>query len=223
VFGLPRTEHQEGRRNVFDNEEFEETIAQLDAVEAVRVVRKGSRITELHVLAVPSKSPKQVARDIQSLAMARYGVNVDRRVISVVQLAADSIKQRTLQRPALVRIREETDSTRMTLTVTLAWQNGEHIGAASGPDAASARLRLVGEATLQAMESIFTDTPPLALDSIGTAGVGMRTASIAVIVFAGKQGEELVVGSALSSGDADAAAVKAVLDALNRRLPALVS
>ena len=208
---------------VFDNEEFEETLAQLEAVDAVRVVRKGGRIVELHVLAAPSKSPKQVARDIQSLAMARYGVNIDRRVISVVQLASDNLKHRTLQRPALVRIREQTDNTRTTLTVTLAWQNGEHIGSASGPDAASARLRLVGEATLQAMESIFADTPPLALDAIGTAGVGMRTALIAVIVFAGKQGEELVVGSALSSGDHDEAAVKAVLDALNRRLPALVS
>jgi hypothetical protein len=155
--------------------------------------------------------------------MARYGINIDRRVISVVQLAADSIKQRTLQRPALMRIREKTDNTRTTLTVTLAWQNGEHVGSASGPDVASARLRLVGEATLQAMESIFADTPPLALDAIGTAGVGMRTALIAVIVFAGKQGEELVVGSALSGGDHDEAAVKAVLDALNRRLPTLAS
>ncbi len=206
---------------MFDNEEFEETIAQLEAVEAVRVVRKGGRIVELHVLAAPSKSPKQVSRDIQSLAMARYGVNIDRRVISVVQLAADSIKQRTLQRPALMRIREQTDSSRTTLTVTLAWQNGEHIGSATGPDAASARLRLVGEATLQAIESIFADTPPLALDAIGTASVGMRTALIAVIVFAGKQGEELVVGSALSAGDEEETAVKAVLDALNRRLPAV--
>jgi hypothetical protein len=208
---------------VFDNEEFEETVAQLDAVEAARVVRKGGRIVELHVLAAPSKSPKQVVRDIQSLAMARYGMNIDRRVVSVVQLAADAIQHRTLQRPALVRVREQTEGTRATLTVTLAWQNGEHVGSASGPAAASARLRLVGEATLQAMESIFTDTPPLALDAIGTAGVGMRTALIAVIVFAGKNGEELVVGSALSSGDHDEAAVKAVLDALNRRLPALVS
>jgi hypothetical protein len=63
----------------------------------------------------------------------------------------------------------------------------------------------------------------LALDAIGTAGVGMRTALIAVIVFAGKNGEELVVGSALSTGDLDSAAVKSVLDALNRRLPAISS
>ena len=49
----------------------------------------------------------------------------------------ENLKQRTLQRPALTRIREKTDNTRTTLTVTLAWQNGEHIGTASGPDAAS--------------------------------------------------------------------------------------
>lgn len=208
---------------MFDNEEFEETIAQLESVEAARVVRKGGNIVELHVLAAPSKAPKQVSRDIQSLAMAKFGVNIDRRVISVVQLAVDAIKERTVPRPVLLRIKESTDQTRATLTVTLGWQDGEHVGSASGPDAASARLRLVGEATLHAMESIFTETPPLALDSIGTASVGMRTVLIAVIVFAGKAGEELVVGSALSSGDDDAAAVKAVLDALNRRLPALSS
>jgi hypothetical protein len=208
---------------VFDNEEFEETIAQLDSVEAARVVRQGGKIVELHVLAVPAKSPKQVSRDIQSLAMARFGVNIDRRVISVVQLAADKIKQHRATRPKLLRIKESTDNTRANLTVTLGWENTEYAGNASGPDAASARLRLVGQATLHAMESMFAETPPLALDAIGPASVGMRTALIAVIVFASKDGEELVVGSALSQGDDDEAAVKAVLDALNRRLPAVSS
>lgn len=208
---------------MFDNEEFEETITQLDSVEAARVVRKGGRIVELHVLAAPSKSPKQVSRDIQSLAMARFGVNIDRRVISVVQLSTDSIKEPKTPRPRLLRIKESTDNNRASLTVTLGWESGEFIGSASGPEGPSARLRLVGEATLHAMESIFDATPPLALDAIGPASVGMRTALIAVIVFASKSGEELVVGSALSHGDDDEAAVKAVLDALNRRLPAVSS
>lgn len=208
---------------MFDNEEFEETITQLDSVEAARVVRQGGKIVELHVLAVPSKSPKQVSRDIQSLAMARFGVNIDRRVISVVQLAADKIRQHKATRPKLLRIKEATDNTRANLTVTLGWENTEHVGNASGPDAASARLRLVGEAALHAMESIFVETPPLALDAIGPANVGMRVAVIAVIIFASTDGEELVVGSALSHGDDDEAAVKAVLDALNRRLPAVSS
>ncbi len=45
---------------------------------------------------------------------------------------------------------------------------------------------------------------------------------IAVIVGASDKEEELAVGSALSNGDDGDAAVRAVLDALNRRLPALL-
>ncbi len=206
---------------MLSTQELEETITQLDSVEAVRIVMNGDRVSEVHVLAAPAKAPKQVVRDVQSLAMARYGTNIDRRVISVVQLAANAVEHRTLERPAMVRIQEQPQDSRTTVRVTLAWQSGEHIGTASGPAAASARLRLIGEATLDAIEAIFTDTPPLGLDSIGIASVGMRTVVIAVIVSAGKRDEELVVGSALSSGDEASAAVRAVLDALNRRLPVM--
>lgn len=207
---------------MLDFRELEETISRLESVDAVRIVGKGDTVSEVHILAAPSKPPKQVVRDVQSLAMARYGVNIDRRVISVVQIAADALRNRTLERPALVAIREEPDGARTTLFVTLAWQNGDHTGTATGPSATSARLRLIGQATLDALDNIFVNPPPLALDSIGPAAVGMRTVLIAVVVGATDRDEELAVGSALSQGDDGDAAVRAVLDALNRRLPALL-
>jgi hypothetical protein len=202
-------------------QELEESISRLESVDAVRIVGDGSRVSEVHILAAPSKPPKQVVRDVQSLAMARYGANIDRRVISVVQLAADALRNRTLERPALVGIREEPEGNRNTVKVTLAWQNGDHTGSATGPAVPSAKLRLIGEATLDALDGIFVNPPPLALDSIGPAAVGMRTVLIAVVVGVTEQ-EELSVGSALSHGDDGDAAVRAVLDALNRRLPALL-
>lgn len=207
---------------MLDFRELEETISRLESVDAVRIVGKGDTVSEVHILAAPSKPPKQVVRDVQSLAMARYGANIDRRVISVVQIAADALRNRTLERPALVAIREEPDGARTTLFVTLAWQNGDHTGTATGPSATSARLRLIGQATLDALDNIFVNPPPLALDSIGPAAVGMRTVLIAVVVGATDRDEELAVGSALSQGDDGDAAVRAVLDALNRRLPALL-
>lgn len=202
--------------------ELEESISRLESVDAVRIVGEGDRVSEVHVLAAPSKAPKQVVRDVQSLAMARYGKNIDRRVISVVQIAADALETRTLERPALVRIREEPDGNRTTVFVTLAWQNGEHTGTATGPGVGSARLRLIGEATLEALENIFVRPPPLALDAIGTAGVGLRKVVIAVVVSALDHEEDLAVGSALADTDEGSGAVKAVLDALNRRMPALM-
>lgn len=203
-----------------DVQELEETISRLESVDAVRIVVDGSDVSEVHVLAAPTKPAKQVVRDVQSLAMARYGTNIDRRVISVVQLSG-VVGGTTPERPALVRILEEPTGPRTTVHVTLSWKGMEHAGSASGPAAASARLRLVGEAALHALDHIYPDAPPLALDSIGAAGVGMRSVLIAIIVSSTSAGEEVSVGSALSQGDDAEAAVRAVLDALNRRLPEL--
>lgn len=202
-------------------QELEETISRLDSVDAVRIVIDGSDVAEVHVLAAATKPAKQVVRDVQSLAMARYGTNIDRRVISVVQLGGSSAATSAKERPALVRILEEPAGPRTTLHVTLAWMGTEHTGSAGGPAATAARLRLVGEAALHALDRIYVDAPPLALDSIGTAAVGMRSVLIAVIVSSTSTGEEVAVGSALSHGDDADAAVRAVLDALNRRLPQL--
>lgn len=206
---------------MLQHQELEETLSRLDSVDAVRVVIDGDRVAEVHILAAPSKPPKQVVRDVQSLAMARYDTNIDRRVISVVQLAAQAMAAQAESRPRLVSIRDDSDGPRTTVIVTLGWQNGEHTGSATGPIAGSARLRLVGEATLDALDRIFINLPPLVLDSIGIATVGMRRIAVAVVVGGTTQNSELAVGSALASDDESEAAVRAVLDALNRRLPTL--
>jgi hypothetical protein len=211
-----------GQNAVLDFEELEESLTRLESVDAVRVVSDMGKVAEVHVLAAAQKPAKQVVRDVQSLAMARYGANIDRRVISVVQLAPSGISHDTRHRPVIVSIREEPDGSRVNVYVTLGWQNEEHVGTATGPSAASARLRLIGEATLNALDALYPTLPPLALDSIGESAVGMRSVVIAIVVASlENHREELAVGAALSPGDVTETAVRAVLDALNRRLPSL--
>ena len=96
-------------------------------------------------------------------------------------------------------------------------RNVIYVGTATGPAAPSARLRLIGEAGLRAVEDIIGDQA-LALDAIGSPGIGMRKVIVSVVVSTGPQGEEVVVGSALSQGDDSETAVRSVLDALNRRI-----
>lgn len=207
---------------MLDLEELEESLTRLESVDAVRVVVDSGKVAEVHVLGAGQKPAKQVVRDVQSLAMARYGTNIDRRVISVVQLASSGVSHDTRHRPVIVSIREEPDGSRVNVYVTLGWQSEEHVGTASGPSAGSARLRLIGDATLDALDSLYPTLPPLALDSIGEASVGMRRVVIAVVVASlESHTEELAVGAALSPGDVTETAVRAVLDALNRRLPSL--
>ena len=199
-----------------DLQELEETLARLPSVRAVRIAVDRDRVREVHVLAAPEKAAKQVVRDVQTLAMARFGIDIDRRVISVVQIGPDRIGPDD-RRPVILGVHEAPEGARTTVSVSLRWHNEEYVGSATGPAAASARLRLVGEAALRAIESIIDDEA-LALDAVGSPAIGMRTVIVTVVVSTGSRGEDVSVGSALSHGDDSEATVRAVLDALNRRI-----
>lgn len=205
--------------------ELEESISKLESVDAARIVSDSGRIAEVHIIAAGDKPAKQVVRDVQSLAMARYGTQIDRRVISVVHITADRIPgygEGDASRVQLVDISEQPSGTRTTHKVTLRFSDQDHTGSATGPAVPSARLRLIGEATIDAIEQTFDKIPPIALDAISVMPVGSQSVTAAVIVAAGLGGrEDLTVGSALVSGDEAESAVRAVLDALNRRLARL--
>lgn len=199
--------------------ELEESLTRLDSIDAVRIVNDGDRIAEVHVIAALEKPAKQVVRDVQSLAMARFGAAIDRRVISVVQIRPSDLAPVATARPAVVEVMETPNGTRTTLNVTLRHRDEEHTGSATGPAVSSARLRLIGDAAISAVEEAYDELPPVALDSIAVTQVGSRRVVVAVVVAAGERGaEQMVVGSALSQGDDGEAAVKAVLNALNRKL-----
>jgi hypothetical protein len=204
-----------------DFRELEETLCRLPAVDAVRIVHDRDRISEVHVLASPAKPAKQVVRDVQSLAMARFGVGIDRRAVSVVQLGEEK-RRGEADRPIITSIKEYPEGPSTTVTVTLTWNSEQFSGSADGPAASSARLRIIGEATLRALEEVLGGGPPLALDSVASTSVGVRPVIIAQVVSMRGVDEEVAVGSALVRGDEAEAVVRAVLDALNRRIPALM-
>ena len=197
-------------------QELEETLARLPSINAVRVVGGKDGIREVHVLASPDKAPKQVVRDVQSLALARFGITVDRRAISVVQIGPERLEAGD-DRPAIKGVHEIPEGARTTVAVTLGWHGEEYVGTATGPAAQTARHRLVGEAAIRAVEDLLPGEA-LALDAVGAPMIGMRTVMVVVIVSTGERGEEISIGSALSHGDDSETVVRAVLDALNRRI-----
>ena len=199
-----------------DIQELEETLARLPSINAIRIVGGKDGIREVHVLAAADKAPKQVVRDVQSLALARFGISVDRRAISVVQIGPERLDPGE-DRPAIKGVHEIPEGARTTVAVTLGWHGEEYVGTATGPAAQSARYRLIGEAALRAIEDLLPGEA-LALDSVGAPTIGMRTVMVVVIVSTGERGEEVSVGSALSHGDDSETVVRAVLDALNRRI-----
>ena len=80
-----------------DLTEVEREICRLPDVTIARLVAEPSgRVSEVHVVAHPGKHPKQIARDVQSIALASFGLELDRRIISVVQLGGDVLDSQVL-------------------------------------------------------------------------------------------------------------------------------
>lgn len=79
-----------------DNE-VERLLCSLAGVVSARVVANPlGRLDEIHVLASPLFSPKQIVRNVESALSAGLGIVVDRRIISVAQIRRDALEQVTL-------------------------------------------------------------------------------------------------------------------------------
>ena len=64
---------------------LEQDLLRVPGVRSARVIG-GDVPTEIHVVTTSKRSPKQVVRDVQSLAAAGFGIPIDHRIVSVVQL-----------------------------------------------------------------------------------------------------------------------------------------
>lgn len=123
-------------------------------------------------------------------------------------------------RPAIVHITESLDGGDAAVTVTLSWEDEEFTGSATGSPDPIHRPRLVGEATLRAIQHAAHDSLLLDLTAVATQELGVARVALAQIDI--RNMEERLVGSALiRDDDPSLATVRAVLDALNRRLTLL--
>ena len=199
--------------------DFEEKVRRLPGVEAARVVTEGGAVTEVHVLTGMGKAAKQVVRDVQSLAQAVFGLAIDRRVVSVVQLPDPDLAQG--DRPVIVDVSEQMDGNHTKVVVTLGWQGDTLVGEVGGAAAHTTRNRLVAEATIEALQQALQDTTAIGVASVDLPVLGSRPVAIAQIVMVTEGAERLMVGSALVDGESSRAVVRAVLDALNRHIPEL--
>ncbi len=196
---------------------LQEKISRIEGVEAARVVAGNGHIDEIHVLARRNKAAKQVVRDVQSLSAALFGIDIDRRVVSVVQLADTDLDGGI--RPALVDVSENLEGSRAEVTVTLRWDDSLLMGKSSGAASSSMRARQVAEATLEAIKQAIHAGAAAAISSMDVPTLGSRRVAIAQVVLVTENSERMLIGSAYVEDDETRAVVRAVLDALNRLLP----
>jgi hypothetical protein len=113
-----------------------------------------------------------------------------------------------------VSIEDDVDGPDARVTVTLDWAQRSWHGQAVG--SADQRARLAGEAALDAVIHLSGDDLDLELLAIATTDLGAASVALAQVRFGD---DDVLVGSALQGEiDGRLAAVRAVMDAINRRL-----
>ena len=212
--------------------ELERELCRLPDVSAARVVTDDiGRATEVHILANGTKHPKQVVRDVQSVALASFGIELDRRIVSVVRLHDDNepvapkaaeAGPATTDRAVLVHVASEVTGLRSLVRVTLGRGLDQAVGFAEGSIASTARHRLVAAATVDAIRQLQPAAECIDVDSAQIVRVGIHDVAIVTVVFVIPPSEQMVSGSAIVRDHYEAdAVVRAVLDATNRRLGSL--
>jgi hypothetical protein len=219
--------HREGRMEEVDQidlTDVEREICRLPDVSITRMVADPTgRVTEVHVVAHEGKHPKQIVRDVQSVALASFGLELDRRIVSVVQLDPDREPGPNgfagAPRLAIQGITAESTGLRSLVRVTLSRDGGDATGFAQGSVATTARHRLVAHATLDALRQLEPAAASIDVDHADVVRLGAHDVAVVTVVFIAPPAEHVVVGAAVvhSQQDADAVA-RAVLDATNRRL-----
>lgn len=213
----------------FDLTEVEAELCRLPDVTAVRIVAdQVGRPVEIHVLACAGKPAKQIVRDVQSVALASFGVDLDRRIVSVVQLERNgaselpqAVTQPSTSRPRIVTVQAQSSGFRTAVQVTLGTVEDERTGYAEGSIAASTRPRILAEATLDALRQLEPAAECLDVDTALVTRAGAHDVVVVLLVTVDPPHERHLSGSAIVYQHADDAVVRAVLDATNRRLPNL--
>jgi hypothetical protein len=223
---------------------LEEALLRVSGVKSARVVGD-DRPSEIHVVSSSRRSPKQVVRDVQSLAAAGFGLQIDHRIVSVVQLdevpppppppatvdltseeslaetpAAEPAQRRGNRRLVLDRVVLASKGESGWVKVTLRWPNGKTTeGAGAAGSSREARARGAAQALLQALQPVLSKAgAKLDVDQVLLQKLGTFDTVLARVVFYERGIATPLVGSALVYDDVASASVRALLQAVNRKL-----
>lgn len=203
--------------------EMEQALSQVAEIRAARIVSSDEGvIQEIHVLADPSKSPKQLVRDIESTIMAQFGIPIDHKKVSIAQLGRESIidddKAQLHARGRIHSVHTDVMGVRAVATVTLEVEGEMYTGTAEGPASTTGRRRLVGQATLNAVGEYTNGSFSFALEDVALVTLGRERVAVSVVILVTPLGEQALAGSALVRQSENDSLVRATLDAINRRL-----
>ncbi|MCK8059430.1 MULTISPECIES: hypothetical protein [unclassified Fusibacter] len=199
-------------------ESMENSLVQVQGVISSKlVVDEKDQIIECHIVADKKRHAKQISKDIQTVLAAKYEQLIDHRVISVAQVANNSL-QEMLPRIIYKSVEVTKHGQHLTATVKYALQDVLFEGCYTDVATKNGEYRVVANATLEVVRKHLSTNEHIVLEGFKLHEIGGVQIANAVLTFMRGRQEFPLVGTAVVTEHAHDAYVKSVLDALNRVL-----
>lgn len=202
--------------------EIESIIDKVQGVVSGKVICQNGDIAEVHVLSNGKRSPKQIVRDIESAVLIKTGSELDHKKISVAQLCPKINAPATNNtRFIFKRIRYSSDIKNIAVEITIDAKDHSYTSVSSGPNMKSKRLDIAVAATLAAINKFIKPNGVLTIAEIKKVYIGGQYAVTVAVCLRSNNKEDILLGTAFIKGDDLETAVRATLDAINRRTTVL--
>jgi hypothetical protein len=202
---------------------------------------EGDGLGLLRLGLAPGVDEVEVASAVGRLLRERFGLGVDADRVQLVEdmqadaedpdIEVDEAHETDRFRPAIRRMHIISSGLQVTAEVTLAIsasasRSGTEtaaVGRAEGTATQSGVQRAVATATLRAVEELLGGKARFELDLVELTPTGRDRAVLVALTMLSTSGSEKLTGVAGVREDVRQAAIRATLDALNRRVEHMVS
>lgn len=201
---------------------LEQDLRKVAGITGVRVVGN-EEPTAIHIVSDTRRQPKQIVRDVQSLAAAGFGISVDHRIVSVVQLEDDSPSAPEAEissRPRIELVLTGSEGDEGWAKVYLGWPHGGRTeGHAAIGTSRELRARGATDALVVALEPLLKERKSrLEVEHVVVQSIGVEETVIVRATLYEPEGATPLIGSAIVQDEVVGAAVRALLQAINRKL-----
>jgi hypothetical protein len=172
----------------------------------------------------PGVDEVEVATKVGRVLREQFGLGVDADQVQLVEDAPtiDIPAQAEGRRPVISRMQLVSSGLDVTAIVQLSYRDQHVAGESTGTATQSGVHRAVATAALHALEQLIGNKARFEVDHVEVTPSGRdRTVLVAVTMVSGA-GTDRLTGSAVVREDVRQAAIRAALDAVNRRLEPLL-
>ena len=201
--------------------EIEYFLNSIKSVISSKVISdSNNEVCEIHVLSDNSRHSKQIARDIRTALLSKFNVDVDYKIISVAQIDKN-VSFNSDFRLLYEGYTNETTSDRIKIKTKLSWDDKEFFGEAEGIKSEKQSLVVAAKSTLEAIK-LAINFDCFIVEDIQYAKITGEDALLVAITQVNNGKEDILVGASIIENNKIDAAIKATLNAINRKICLLI-